>query len=678
MNTGVPALPQTVDSGTNMTEWLRSIGVLRDDGRASLPVLDRCFDCRSSKGCGQCAGCRSGLVCHQLPPCPRCGVVQLVESERIARHPLHSQLYGQAPEREVFGTANGALFVQSVASLGIIEPVLGLEAEEEDETGLPFGSVLVLSGWRRVLAARACGASQIPVRLVDPSALPRRGDTDLVIVSANFQRQKTIDEIRAEVQTWKRALLQASVRQPKSWELRSAVATIMGVSTRTVRQADAATADNRLLLARKRTEVVEEILVERTGLLHADPSGSTMLQRLRDEQQPGDLRGSDILSALAERNEALLSSNRDDVVFASIGRAEQAAEGRSILDIADVGPMWPQVTDEGEPPTTVAGRQRVTLPSRPGAIGHVGIADIPNESSESIATATRPLVVGNLSVYLRKPDDVPFDCPASVDLIVSAPSWIEPLVRPLLTSGHTRFDQDWRGLLHRCLLSWRRVVRPGGRLLLILPVSTPLYPGMPVLYTAIDELRQTGWAIGGTLVLDDPSLRGPIYAVPDPDRVMTPNGPARLVLTAAPVPEDGVGTDDDRWRAAWDVPLPGQHSRQVASVEEAALSHLWKYSGPGRRSRWLPDFQPGLLYHLVRIFSRPDAIVFLPELGGANFVRGCLRSGRKVVASTDQSDQIAEVVGRIRPEPELASAPRSLDSLESVTGSADREDDDDN
>ena len=175
-----------------------------------------------------------------------------------------------------------------------------------------------------------------------------------------------------------------------------------------------------------------------------------------------------------------------------------------------------------------------------------------------------------------------------------------------------------------------------------------MHPGLPVLYSAIDELRQSGWAIGGTLVIDDPSLRGPEYAVPHPDEVMTPSGPARLIITAAPDCGDPTQSDAERWRASWSAPLPGERPRQVAAVEEAALNHLWKYSGPGRRSRWLPDFQPGLLYHLVRIFSRPDGTVFLPELGGPSIARGCLRAGRRVIAFSDNPEQLADVAGRLQ------------------------------
>ena len=97
----------------------------------------------------------------------------------------------------------------------------------------------------------------------------------------------------------------------------------------------------------------------------------------------------------------------------------------------------------------------------------------------------------------------------------------------------------------------------------------------------------------------------------------------------------------------------------MAAVEEAALCHLWKYAGPGRRSRWLPEFHPGLLYHLVRLFSRPDATVFLPELGGPNMVRGCLRAGRQVVALAEIPEQIAEVVNRISHDHEAELLPRA-------------------
>jgi hypothetical protein len=267
---------------------------------------------------------------------------------------------------------------------------------------------------------------------------------------------------------------------------------------------------------------------------------------------------------------------------------------------------------------------------------------------DDVATPDRPVCVKNLAVYLRRPDDLPTTESIGVDLIVAAPSWLEPMARPLQTPSHVAFDPDWQRRLRLCLGSWRAAIRPGGRLLLIVPVSTPLHPGLPVLYGAIDELRQTGWSIGGTLVLDDPALRGPVYAVPHPDQVMTPSGPARLILTATPVPSDATGSDEERWRAAWFAPLPGDTPRQVATVEEAALTHLWKYAGPGRRSRWLPDFEPGLTYHLLRIFSRPGATVLLPELGGTNLVRGCLRSGRHIVALAEIQEQVADVVNRIR------------------------------
>ncbi len=652
------------ETAPDMAEWLRSIGILREDGRTSLPVLERCARCRSAPGCGECPGCRAGQVCHRLPPCPDCGAVQSVALDQLIRHPLHARLYGEAPEAELFKTSNGALFLQSVAALGIIEPILGLEAEDDDETGARAGSVLVLSGWRRVLAARSCGVTTVPVRLVDPRALPRRADVDLVIVSANFQRQKTIDEIRGEVQVWKKAIAQASLRQPKPWELRTVVAKVMGISMRQVEEADAAAATERLNAAARRLGLRAPASAD-SGAAEAEIAGDdlSVIARLRQEMQPGDLRGSDILSALTERDEPLLSEERDEVVHESLGRAAQTAEGTFILDVEEVAPLWPvDAPDEGpEPPDEPA----------PGADGSRHATGDPS----AVETAIR---VGNLTVHRGSPDALPFVELPAVDLIVAAPSWIEPLVRPFLTPPHIPFARDWQERLHVCLGSWRQVIRPGGRLLLIVPVSTPLHPGLPLLAATIDELRATDWAIGGTLVLDDPGLHGPLYAVPHPDQVLAPKGPARLIITAAPVLADVEGSLEERWRQSWAAPLSGRQPREVATVEEAALSHLWKYAGPGRRSRWLPEFHPGLLYHLVRIFSRPDATVFLPELGGANLVRGCLRAGRAVVALAELPEQIEDVVERIRRDTSLAvdqsgETGFAVDSLNAVTGSTDAE-----
>ena len=585
--------------------------------------------------------------------------MQLVSLDQVIRHPLHARLYGDTPEVELFKTSNGALFLQSVAALGIIEPILGLEAEDDDETGARAGSVLVLSGWRRVLAARACGVTTIPVRLVDPRALPRRADVDLVIVSANFQRQKTIDELRGEIQVWKKAIVQASLRQPKPWELRMVVARVMGISVRQIEEADAASATERLSAAEKLlglkpgTAVPPDEEAELTG------DDVSMIARLRQEMQPGDLRGSDILSALTERDEPLLSEERDQVVHESLGRAAQTAEGTFILDVEEVAPFWPV----DAPDDRGAGTPEVAHPKEAG-----------NPPDDAEATVR----IGNLTVAQGPPDALPFVELPAVDLIVAAPSWIEPLVRPFLTPAHIPFVRDWQDRLHRCLGSWRQAIRPGGRLLLIVPISTPLHPGLPLLAATIDELRATDWAIGGTLVLDDPGLHGPLYAVPHPDQVLAPKGPARLIVTAAPVLADVEGSLEERWRQSWAAPLSGRQPREVATVEEAALSHLWKYAGPGRRSRWLPEFHPGLLYHLVRIFSRPDATVFLPELGGANLVRGCLRAGRQVVALAELSEQIEDVVERIRRDANLASdasgeSEFAVDSLNAVTGGADAE-----
>lgn len=650
------------ETAPDMAEWLRSIGVLRDDGRTSLPVLERCACCRAAPGCGECPGCRAGQVCHRLLPCPECGAVQSVSLDRVIRHPLHVRLYGETPEVELFKTSNGALFLQSVAALGIIEPILGLEAEDDDETGARAGSVLVLSGWRRVLAARACGVTTIPVRLVDPGALPRRADVDLVIVSANFQRQKTIDELRGEIQVWKKAIAQASLRQPKPWELRMVVAKVMGISIRQIEEADAASATERLSAAERRLGLAppEEPSDDEAELTGDDLS---MIARLRQEMQPGDLRGSDILSALTERDEPLLSEERDQVIHESLGRAAQTAEGTFILDVEEVAPFWPvDAPDETRGPHDGQARE---------ATGPIDAPKGPGDAE----SATH---IGNLTVHQGPPDALPFVEIPAIDLIVAAPSWIEPLVRPFLTPAHIPYVRDWQDRLRACLGSWRQAIRPGGRLLLIVPVSTPLHPGLPLLAAAIDELRATDWAIGGTLVLDDPGLHGPLYAVPHPDQVLAPKGPARLIITAAPVLADAEGSLEERWRQSWAAPLSGRQPREVATVEEAALSHLWKYAGPGRRSRWLPEFHPGLLYHLVRIFSRPDATVFLPELGGANLVRGCLRAGRPVVALAELPEQIEDVVERIRRDAGLATDASgesgfALDSLTAVTGDANPE-----
>src|SRR6185437_6018784 len=277
------------ETAPDMAEWLRSIGVLREDGRTSLPILERCARCRAAPGCGECPGCLAGQVCHRLPLCPECGAVQSVSLDQVIRHPLHARLYGETPEAELFKTSNGALFLQSVAALGIIEPILGLEAEDDDETGARAGSVLVLAGWRRVLAARACGVTTIPVRLVDPRALPRRADVDLVIVSANFQRQKTIDELRGEIQVWKKAIAQASLRQPKPWELRMVVARVMGISVRQIEEADAASATERLSAAEKRLGLTPGTTAPPDEEAELTGDDVSMIARLRQEMQPGDL-----------------------------------------------------------------------------------------------------------------------------------------------------------------------------------------------------------------------------------------------------------------------------------------------------------------------------------------------------------------------------------------------------
>ncbi|HLH73514.1 MAG TPA: hypothetical protein VKX96_09535 [Chloroflexota bacterium] len=630
------------DAVSDVTSWFRSLGLLAENGRTTLPVLDRCQACRSAPGCGNCPGCRAGQVCHQLPPCPNCGVVQHVSADRLVRHPLHRELYGETPEQEVFETSNGALFLQSIAALGITEPVLGLEADDDDETGAQPGSVLVLSGWRRVLAARACSFATVPVRLVDPAALPRRADVDLVIVSANFQRQKTIAEIRKEIQVWKRAIVQASTRRLKAWEVRLAVANLLGVSSSVIKREDT-------MLAAERLRTAQQKLAQRsaTGLLPAEAGDDesaelepTIIRRLRSEQQPGDLRGNDIISALVERNEPLLSDERDHVIHESIGRAAQTFAGASIFDVKALPPLWPEDSRQNEV------SESVLLESTPTP------SMFPLVRADTVAPAQArsdgPVQAGELTIYQLPPDSLPFPQLPAVDLIIAAPSWLEPLARPFLTPRNLGFTRDWSKRLQHCLSAWRQAIRPGGRLLLIVPISTPLHPGLPVTFNAIEKLHATDWAIGGTLVLHDPNLQGPVYAVPHPDQVLAPKAPARLIITAAPVLPGSDGTLEEQWQRAWAAPLPGDQPRDVAATEEAGLDHLWKYNGPGRRSRWLPEFQPGLLYHLVRIFSRPDGLVFLPELGGPNLARGCLRAGRRVIAFAEAHEQISEVVERIQ------------------------------
>jgi len=638
----MPQVSASRESQPNVTSWFQSLGILSENGRTTLPVLDRCQTCRSAPGCGNCAGCQAGQVCHHLPPCPQCGMVQEISLDRLVRHPLHVELYGEAPEQEVFQTSNGVLFLQSVATLGITEPILGLEADDDDETGAGTGSVLVLSGWRRVVAARACSFPVAPVRLIDPNAVPRRADVDLVIVSGNFQRQKTIAEIRNEIQVWKRAIVHASARRLKSWEVRLAVADLLGVSPSLVEREDAALANERLHSAQQKLEQLSGSRsdADRDGDAESVDFESSMLQRLRSEQQPGDLRGHDIISALIERNEPLISNERDDVIHESIGRAAQTSDGTSILDVKALPPLWPEDPRPTEPAeATLAAGSSAALVS---SARIEPVVDVP-------AVRDGPSHVGDLTVYRAPPDSLAFcEVLPAVDLIIAAPSWIEPLARPFLTPRNVTFSRDWSERLGRCLAAWRQAIRPGGRLLLIVPISTPLHPGLPVTYSAIEQLRTTDWAIGGTLLLHDPNLQGPVYAVPHPDQVLAPKAPGRLIITAAPVPPGGSGTREEQWQRAWSVPLPGRRPRDVAATEEAGLDHLWKYNGPGRRSRWLPEFQPGLFYHLVRIFSRPDGVVFLPELGGVNVARGCLRAGRQVVALAEVPEQIAEVTERIR------------------------------
>lgn len=586
------------------------------DRRSSLlPVLERCPRCRSATGCGHCPACLAkagsealarASACHNLPPCSACGAVQLVPLSRIVRHRFHEALWQDAPERELLHTSFGQRLVCSIARIGLIEPLLVVEENGSDR-------LAVISGWRRYLALRVLQHEQAPVRLVHPSAIASDDDLYLLMLEANVQRVVSLQEVAREQQTWLE-LLSRGLKHGQVTAAQQEMARVLGVSPRTV-------------LSR-----VQALTAARV----ADAGGRAdeeRLQKIADLQRaigPVDLHGRE--DGRRRRGGGLVSSRWDRAVHDSLHRV--ASPSRDSVINGPLPPaLWPAEEDPG---WTVLASSEAYQDEMAGA-----------PAAQSTGTAIA--LVDNLELHILPPYETPYRGAPWADLVIAAPSWLEAVTRTHHPPVVQPLPADWRQRLQRCLAVWSGAVHPGGRLVLTIPLSSVTVPDLPVLNAVLTDLPAAGWVTGAVIAIIDPNLEAPLGRAAASGQLHPGGSPVRLALVAAPAPP-GAATPAERL-AAWSQPLPG--SREQRPGDQDLLHQVWEYRGVGPKSRHVPDFEHGYSWHLCRALARPGATVWLPELGSASFVRGCLRAGVRVVAQTNSPEHGAEIVHSLatRPEP---------------------------
>lgn len=99
-----------------------------------------------------------------------------VDPFKLTAHEFNQKIYRDAPDEE---------FLESVKSLGILEPIL---AYEDD------GDAVVLSGHRRMNAARMLKMESVPVIMQDEDLVGNDDDAIRVLILSNRQRDKTNEQ----------------------------------------------------------------------------------------------------------------------------------------------------------------------------------------------------------------------------------------------------------------------------------------------------------------------------------------------------------------------------------------------------------------------------------------------------------------------------------------------------
>jgi len=98
----------------------------------------------------------------------------------MTAHEVNQSIYRDAPDEQ---------FLESVKSLGILEPILGMR---------PVGGehgIIVLSGHRRMNAARMLGIEKVPVILHDVDS---EDEAVRILILSNRQRDKTNEQMARE------------------------------------------------------------------------------------------------------------------------------------------------------------------------------------------------------------------------------------------------------------------------------------------------------------------------------------------------------------------------------------------------------------------------------------------------------------------------------------------------